>query len=69
MCIRLDIDRQKIDPFGTQEIHDLIEEEIRKLKSSEGELEFIAGIYPPAPPENLDALCRVIEKFRTWWWD
>jgi len=70
MCIRLDIDRQKIVPFGTRkEIHDLIEEEVRKLGSPQGGLEMIAGIYPPTPAENVDALCEAMEKFRTYWWE
>jgi len=70
MCIRLDIDRQFIIPYGTRrDIHDLIEEETRKLGSPAGGLEFIAGIYPPTPAENIDALCCALEKFRTYWWD
>jgi len=70
MCIRLDIDRQSIVPFGTrQEIHDLIEEEVRKLGSPQGGLEMICGVYPPTPAENVDALCEAMEEFRTWWWD
>ena len=69
MCIRLDIDRQAIVPFGTpREIHDLIEEEVRKLGSPQGGLEFICGIFPPTPAENVDALCEAIEKFRTYYW-
>ena len=69
-CIRLDIDRQKIVPFGTRaEIRGLIEEEVRKLGSPEGGLEMIAGIYPPTPAENIDALCDAMEEFRTYWWD
>lgn len=69
-CIRLDIDRQKVIPFGTRkEIHELIEEEVRKLGQPSGGLEFIAGIYPPTPPENVDALCEALEKYRTYWWD
>lgn len=68
-CIRLDIDRQKIIPYGTRaEIHELIEEEVRKLGSPQGGLEFIAGIYPPTPPENVDALCEALEKYSTYWW-
>jgi len=68
MCIRLDIDRQSVVPYGTrQEIHDLIEEETRKLGAPEGGLEFIAGIYPPTSAENIDALCCALEKFRTYW--
>ena len=67
-CIRLDVDRQKIVPFGTrQEIRDLIEESVRKLGSPQGGLELIAGIYPPTPPENVDALCCAMEQFRTYW--
>jgi uroporphyrinogen-III decarboxylase len=70
MCIRLDIDRQAIVPFGTRrEIRDLIEEEVRKLGSAQGGLELGAGIYPPTPAENVDALCEAMEEFRTYWWD
>jgi len=69
-CIRLDIDRQKIIPYGTRkEIHELIEEEVRKLGSPRGGLEFIAGIYPPTPPENVDALCEALRKYRRYWWE
>jgi len=70
MCIRLDIDRQTIVPFGTRkEIKELIEEEVRKLGSPRGGLEMVAGIYPPTPPENIDALCEALEQLRTFWWD
>jgi len=70
MCIRLDVDRQTIVPFGTrQEIRELIEEEVRTLGSPAGGLEFICGIYPPTPPENVDAVCSALEEFRTYWWD
>lgn len=69
-CIRLDIDRQTILPYGSRkDIHELIEEEVRKLGDLSGGLEFIAGIYPPTPPENVDALCEALEKYRTYWWD
>ncbi|NLG26123.1 MAG: hypothetical protein GX558_12255 [Clostridiales bacterium] len=68
-CIRLDVDRQKIIPFGTRrEIEELIEEEVRKLGSPEGGLEMIVGVYPPTPPENLDALCQALTKYQRWWW-
>jgi len=70
MCISLDIDRQKIIPYGTRAaIRELIEEEVRKLGSPQGGLQMIAGIYPPTPPENIDALCSAMEEFRTYWWD
>ena len=70
MCIRLDIDRQTIVPFGTRnEIRGLIEEEVRKLGSPRGGLEMLIGIYPPTPAENVDAVCDAFEEFRTYWWD
>lgn len=70
VCIDLDIDRQKIVPFGTrQEIRALIEEEVRKLGSPQGGFAMGAGIYPPTPPQNIDALCDALEEFRTYWWD
>lgn len=69
MCIRLDIDRQTIVPFGTpREIHELIEEEVRKLGSPQGGLEFGCGIYPPTPAENVNAICEALEEFRTYYW-
>ena len=69
-CVRLDIDRQKIVPFGTrQEVHDLIEEGVRKLGSPSGGLELACGVYPPTPPENVDAVCCAMEELRTYWFD
>ncbi|HRU06682.1 MAG TPA: uroporphyrinogen decarboxylase family protein [Candidatus Brocadiia bacterium] len=68
--VRLDVDRQRIVPFGTrQEIRELIEEEVRKLGSRRGGLELVCGIYPPTPPENVDAVCCAMEEFRTYWFD
>jgi uroporphyrinogen decarboxylase len=70
VCISLDVDRQKIVPYGTRsEIRGLIREEVIKLGSPQGGLMFAAGIYPPTPPENIDALCCALEDFRTYWWD
>ncbi|HQH53914.1 MAG TPA: uroporphyrinogen decarboxylase family protein [Candidatus Hydrogenedentes bacterium] len=70
LCIRLDVDRQRIIPFGTrQEIRELIEEEVRLLGSAQGGLEFIAGIYPPTPPDHVDALACAFEEFQTYWFD
>ncbi|MHB1458003.1 MAG: uroporphyrinogen decarboxylase family protein, partial [Armatimonadota bacterium] len=69
-CICLDIDRQTIVPFGTRkDIHDLIEEEVRKLGDPSGGLEMVAGIYPPTSPDNVDALCEALMKYQTFWWD
>lgn len=69
-CIDLDIDRQTVVPFGTrQEIRDLIEYEVRTLGSPQGGLQMVCGVYPPTPPENVDALLEAMKEFRTWWWD
>ncbi len=68
-CIRLDIDRQKVVPYGTAtEIRELVEMETRLLGDPAGGLEFICGIYPPTPPANLHALCLALEEFRAYWW-
>lgn len=69
-CIRLDIDRVKITPYGTRsEIFELIEEEVKVLGSREGGLEFIYGAYPPITPDRLYYLCEALEKYNTYWWD
>jgi hypothetical protein len=55
--------------FGTaRDIHDLIEEEVRKLGSPRGGLMMIVGIYPPTPAANVHALLTAFEKHRTHWW-
>ncbi len=70
VCIRLDVDRQTVVPFGTpKDIHDLVEEEVRKLGSPQGGLELVCGIYPPTSPSNVDALATVFEEFQTYWFD
>ena len=67
-CIQLDVDRQSVVPFGTRrDIHELIEEEVRTLGDPAGGLELIVGIYPPTPPENVDAVCEAFEAFRSYW--
>jgi uroporphyrinogen-III decarboxylase len=69
-AIDLDIDRQRIVPYGApHEIAELIEEAVRKLGSPEGGLMMKVGIYPPTPPENVDALLTAFERYRTYWWD
>ncbi|MFY9175759.1 MAG: hypothetical protein WBI74_11885 [Caldicoprobacterales bacterium] len=46
-----------------------LKEEVMKLGSPEGGLEFIAGIYPPTPPENVEALCKSLIKYQRYWWE
>jgi hypothetical protein len=67
-CIRLDIDRQAVIPYGTpRDIDDLIHEEVEKLGSPAGGLMFICGVYPPTPTENVDALATALEKYAHMW--
>jgi len=68
VCINLDVDRQKILPFGSPaEVRELIRQEVMKLGSPAGGLQFIAGIYPPTPARNIEALCEAFEEYRTYW--
>lgn len=70
VCIRLDVDRQTVVPFGTpQEIREHIREGVMKLGSLNGGLELVCGIYPPTPAENVDAVCSAFEELRTYWFD
>lgn len=70
ICISLDVDRQTTVPYGTPaEIRALVEEEVRTLGGPSGGLELVAGIYPPTPPENIEALAQAFEEFQTYWFD
>ncbi len=64
ICIDLDIDRQKITPYGTpEEIDALVREEVEKLGSKEGGLIMVYGMYPGVPLENAKALMDAMEKY------
>jgi uroporphyrinogen-III decarboxylase len=64
VCIELDIDRQKVTPFGTpEEVDVLIREEVRTLGSKAGGLTMIYGLYPGVPLENVKALMDAMEKY------
>jgi uroporphyrinogen decarboxylase len=64
VCIELDIDRQKITPFGTPgEVDALILDEVRALGSKAGGLTMIYGLYPGVPLENVKALMDAMEKY------
>ena len=56
-CIDLDIDRQKITPFGTPaEIDAHVRNCIQTIGCKEGGLMMIYGLYPGVPLENVKAL-------------
>lgn len=64
VCIDLDIDRQKITPYGSPaEIDALIQEEVTRLSTEEGGLMMVYGLYPGVPLENVKALMDAMEKY------
>ncbi len=64
VCVELDIDRQKITPYGTPaEIDALIREEVSKISTPEGGLCMIYGWYPGVPIENAKAVMDAMEKY------
>ena len=68
VCIDLDIDRQKITPFGTPEqIDALIREEVQKFASKKGGLVMLYGMYPGIPLENVKAVMDAMEKYATYY--
>ena len=68
VCIDLDIDRQKITPYGTPiEIDALIREEVETLGSRDGGLMMIYGLYPGVPLENVRALMDAMENYATYY--
>jgi len=70
VCVDLDVDRQSVVPHGSpDEIMDLIEYEVKTLGSPEGGLMMTCGIYPPTPPENVDAVLTAMERWERYWWE
>ena len=67
-CVELDIDRQKITPYGTPaEIDALIREEVSKIALPEGGLCMIYGLYPGVPLKNAKAVMDAMEKYATYY--
>ena len=67
-CVELDIDRQKITPYGTPaEIDALIREEVTKIATPEGGLCMVFGLYPGTPLENAKAVMDAMEKYATYY--
>ena len=64
ICVELDIDRQRITPYGTPaQIDALIREEVEKISTKEGGLCMIYGLYPGVPIENAKAVMDAMEKY------
>ncbi|MCX8162511.1 MAG: hypothetical protein N3E44_05960 [Candidatus Bathyarchaeota archaeon] len=63
VCVALDIDRQKLLPFGSpSDIGSHLERSVRILASRDGGLIFVADVYPDVSLENIEALCRSLEE-------
>ena len=64
LCVELDIDRQKITPFGKpKDVDALVREEVEKVGCADGGLMMIYGLYPGVPLENVKALMDAMEKY------
>ena len=63
-CVDLDIDRQKITPFGTPaEIDAHVKHCIETIGCKEGGLMMIYGLYPGVPLENVKALMDAMTNY------
>ena len=66
VCVCLDLDRQ-LFPFCTpSEIDAHVREAVETLGSPEGGLWLMAECGPDVPLENIDAICRALETYRSW---
>jgi len=66
VCVDLDIDRQRLLPFGTpRDIERYIKYVINELGSKKGGLMLTAEIGYDVPLENVNAVCRAFERYRT----
>jgi len=65
-AVDLDIDRQKLIPYGKpDEIKEYIKRVVELLGSKKGGLLMYAEIHPPTPLENIKALAEAFDKY-TW---
>jgi len=68
VSIDLDIDRQKIIPFGkAEDIDNHIKKCVEKLGSQNGGLLFLCGTYPGTPKENIDQVIKSMQKYYKFW--
>lgn len=64
ICVELDIDRQRITPYGTPaEIDGLIRKEVSTIATPQGGLCMIYGLYPGVPLKNVAALMDAMERY------
>ena len=64
VCIDLDVDRQRITPYGTPaQIDALIKREVEALATPAGGMMFTFGLYPGTPQQNVEALMDAFERY------
>jgi uroporphyrinogen decarboxylase len=64
VCVHLDLDRQRVTPFGTPtDIDALIREEVEKVGSPLAGLMMIYGLYPDVPLRNAEAVMDAMERY------
>lgn len=64
MCVAIDLDQQKILPFGgPAEVEEHVREVVERIDSPEGGFMIYAEIQPTYPLENIEALCEALEKY------
>ncbi|MBQ8263921.1 MAG: hypothetical protein IJY96_03985 [Oscillospiraceae bacterium] len=69
-CIELDIDRQRISPFGSpRDIDALVRNEVESIGCRDGGLMMIYGLYPEVPIENVKALMDAMERYAFYYSD
>jgi hypothetical protein len=68
VCIDLDLDRQKVIPFGTPaQIDALVREAVEKIGTPAGGLMIKHGLYPGVPLENVRATMDAMERYSTYY--
>lgn len=64
LCASVDLDQQKILPFGTpRDIDKHVKEVVEKLNAPEGGLMLYVEIQRPYPLENIEAIFEALEKY------
>ena len=64
VCVSLDLDRQLFPFAKPRDIDDHVHEAVDKLGSPEGGLWLVAECGPDVPLENIEAICKAVEKYR-----
>ncbi|MEM2960150.1 MAG: uroporphyrinogen decarboxylase family protein [Candidatus Bathyarchaeia archaeon] len=64
ICVDVDVDRQRLVPFGgAQEIKCHIKRIVEELSMKEGGLMIESEVHPPTPLENIEAIIEAMESY------